>query len=104
MPNYTFENFEEVENNVIKEAPKIVYKYRADWNNQYHRELITEKKLWFAPPRELNDPFDIRIQLKFSADEINNPIFFEKLKKHLPLTTKERLIPKEIYKPFAKTK
>jgi hypothetical protein len=83
MPNYTFENFEEVENNVIREAPKIVYKYRADWNNQYHKELITEKKLWFAPPRDLNDPYDVRIPLKFAIDEINSPVFFEKIKNTL---------------------
>lgn len=82
MPNYVFENFEEIEESIKKIAPKIVYKYRSDWTNQYHRQIITDQTLWFAAPRHLNDPYDIRTPLQFDITEIENPIFFEKLKAH----------------------
>jgi hypothetical protein len=82
MPNYVFEKFEEVEESIRRLAPKIVYKYRADWTNQYHRQIITDKILWFAAPRYLNDPYDIRTPLQFDIAEIDSPIFFEKLKAH----------------------
>lgn len=38
--------------------------------------------MWFAAPRHLNDPYDIRTPLQFDVTEIENPIFFEKLKAH----------------------
>jgi hypothetical protein len=82
MPNYIFEDFKEVEESIKKLAPKIVYKYRSDWTNQYHRQIITDQLLWFAAPRHLNDPYDIRTPLQFDLTEIENPIFFEKLKAH----------------------
>ena len=82
MPNYIFERFEEVEESIKKLAPKIIYKYRGDWTNPYHRQLITNQTLWFAAPRDLNDPYDIRTPFEFDVSEIENPIFFEKLKAH----------------------
>jgi hypothetical protein len=79
MPNYLFERFEEVEESIKRSAPKIVYKYRGDWNNPYHRKLITEQLMWFAPPKELNDPYDIRTPVRFDITEIEHPLFFQKL-------------------------
>lgn len=82
MSNHIFEKFEEVEESIRINAPKIVYKYREDWNEKYHKELVTEQSAWFAAPRYLNDPYDIRIPVKFDFSEIENPIFFEKLKSY----------------------
>lgn len=83
MHNYIFDKFDEVEESIKKIAPPFVYKYRGDWKNKYHRELITEQLAWFAAPRELNDPHDIRIPMQFDLKEIEHPLFFEKLKKQL---------------------
>ena len=80
MAHYLFENIEEVEVSIIKEAPSFVYKYRGDWNNKFHKELITHQSAWFASPRELNDPYDITTPLQFDYSEVEDPIFFEKLK------------------------
>lgn len=82
MSNYIFERFEEVEESIKKVAPQIIYKYRADWANPYHQQLLTDQTLWFAPPRDLNDPYDIRTPLEFDVTEIDNPIFLDKLKAH----------------------
>lgn len=83
MKNYCFEDFSEVEDSIRKSAPSKVYKYRGDWSNKFHKEFITKQSLWFAAPRDLNDPYDIRTPVKFDVTEIENPIFFEKLKMHL---------------------
>lgn len=80
MPHYLFDKFEEVEESIRKEAPPFVYKYRGDWSNKYHKELITHQSAWFAAPGELNDPHDITTPLQFDFSEIEHPIFFEKLK------------------------
>ncbi|MBI3719108.1 MAG: DUF2971 domain-containing protein [Sphingobacteriales bacterium] len=82
MPNYLFDSFDEVEESIRTYAPKVIYKYRGDWNNSYHRKVITEQSLWFASPKELNDEYDIRTPIKFDISEIENPIFFEKLKQY----------------------
>lgn len=65
MTNYIFEDFKEVEESIKKLAPPVIYKYRGDWNNPNHKELITKQTLWFAAPRDLNDPYDIRTPITF---------------------------------------
>ncbi len=83
MKNYIFEEFSEIEENIKKNAPQIIYKYRGDWDNTYHKELVTMQKLWFSAPRDLNDPYDIRVPLQFEINEIEDPLFLIKLKKQL---------------------
>lgn len=82
MTNYLFNDFKEVEESIKRLAPPIIYKYRADWSNPYHKEFITNQTLWFAAPRDLNDPYDIRTPVRFDFTEIEHPIFLSKLKKH----------------------
>lgn len=82
MTNYLFDDFKEVEESIRKLAPPIIYKYRADWSNPYHKEFITHQSLWFAAPRDLNDPYDIRTPVQFDVSEIEHPIFLSKLKAH----------------------
>jgi len=40
--------------------PKVVYKYRG-WKDDYHKKVLTENSLFFASPKQFNDPFDCRI-------------------------------------------
>ncbi len=35
--------------------PKILYKYR-DWNNHFHKTILTERKVYFAQPTSFEDP------------------------------------------------
>lgn len=79
MPNYIFEKFEEVQESIRQNVSSIVYKYRADWKNTFHQKLVTEQIVWFAAPKDLNDPYDIRVPVKFDLSEIDHPIFLEKL-------------------------
>ena len=80
MPNYLFDNFDELEESIRNNAPRVIYKYRGDWNNDYHREIVTKQTIWFAGPKELNDEYDIRTPIRFDAREIEHPLFLEKLK------------------------
>lgn len=52
-----------------EEAP-IVYKFR-EFDNEYHRRILTDSEIWFASPGQFNDPFDcnIRFKLEESPDE-----------------------------------
>lgn len=77
---HIYDKFEEVEEEVRKYAPNIVYKYR-DWSNTFHRDLLIKQELWFSHPFDLNDPYDIRTKLRINSDEVKNPLFFERLKK-----------------------
>jgi len=83
MPNYLFDDFKEVEESIKQFAPPVVYKYRADWNKLFHKEFITKQMVWFAAPRDLNDPYDIRTPIQFDVSEIEHPIFLSKLKRYL---------------------
>ena len=80
MAHYLFESPHDVEESIQKEAPSFVFKYRDDWSNIFHKELITRQSAWFSSPSELNDPHDIRTPLQFDYSEVEHPIFFEKLK------------------------
>ena len=40
--------------------PKTIYKYR-DWENDYHKTVLTKNELFLASPGYFNDPFDCRI-------------------------------------------
>ena len=44
--------------------PKTLLKYR-DWNNEYHRNLLTKQEIYFAKPSEFNDPFDGNIPIRW---------------------------------------
>lgn len=75
--------FQQIEER-FKTNPKTIYKIR-DWNNPLHRKLITEQSIWFATPKSLNDPFDIRIPMKIDLSEVQHPDFKLMLKKSLIL-------------------
>lgn len=79
-----YTKFAEIEKEVIEKAPPIVYKYR-DWSNPYHQSILTENTFWLSHPKDLNDPYDIRVPVRFDYSEIEHPLFFEKLKTHAPI-------------------
>lgn len=46
--------------------PKVVYKYR-DWNNHFHKQIITKREVFFAQPTSFEDPLDCRLQPEYKG-------------------------------------
>lgn len=40
--------------------PRTIYKYR-DWENEFHKRILTHNEIFMSPPNLFNDPFDCRI-------------------------------------------
>ena len=49
----------------MRNSPKIVYKYRS-WEDKNHKRVLLNNELYFASPKEFDDPFDCRIPPNFS--------------------------------------
>jgi len=79
-----FKDFSEIEQEVTQKAPPVIYKYR-DWKEEYHKQILTDNIIWFAHPKSLNDPNDIRAPYRFDFNEVNHPLFYNKLKKYAAL-------------------
>lgn len=65
-----YNNFEEVAKEISKKTPPIIYKYR-DWENDYHKTIVTKRELYFAQPHSLNDPYDVRPPYNFVVPDID---------------------------------
>lgn len=62
-----------------EKVPAVLYKFR-DWGNLIHKRSISHQEIYFAHPRNLNDPNDIRVPVRYNIKEIDDPRFFEKIK------------------------
>jgi DUF2971 family protein len=65
-----------------KGVPPLLYKFRS-WDDNYHKEVLLSRKLWFASPRNLNDPSDCK--LPFGIDFTSDKNAEYELKKELTL-------------------
>lgn len=74
-----FNDFNDVADEVTRNVPSVTYKFR-DWNLDIHKSVLEKSLIWLSHPNTLNDPYDIRLPVRFNFDEVNNPLFFEKLK------------------------
>ncbi len=45
-------------------APDILYKY-ADWDNEYHKRLITSPEVYLSSPADFNDPYDCTVKSRY---------------------------------------
>jgi len=59
--------------------PKVLYKYR-DWDNDYHKTILLENKVYLSPPRDFEDKMDCNLPEKYPLKEELYDIFFEKSK------------------------
>jgi len=59
-------NNEESNNNANSSDnyPKVLYKY-ANWDNDYHKKLITTPEIYFASPGDFNDPYDSGVPARY---------------------------------------
>lgn len=62
-----------------RRLPRVLYKYR-DRKNRYHRRIIRNNEIYFASPKDFNDPFDCRISPDIT--QLNN----EEVKKFIDKT------------------
>lgn len=69
---------DEVERDIKKFAPAIVYKYR-NWKDKFHKRVLTHREAWFAHPFTLNDSHDIRRPLSINPQGYNSPSMLAKL-------------------------
>ncbi len=63
--------------------PPILYKYR-DWENDYHKEVLTNSALYLASPRSFEDIKDCKVPEKFPKRQKLYKFFLEKSKKDNP--------------------
>lgn len=63
-------DFEEVAAEIEANTPPVVYKYR-NWQDPFHKKIITQREVWFAHPHTLNDPYDVRPPYNFIAENID---------------------------------
>jgi hypothetical protein len=76
-----------MKNNNNDNPPAILYKYR-DWEDEFHKQIITERTIWLPSCKNLNDP-----------DDCKTPICIRKNTKEKKQQIKE-LIHKRVSKDF----
>ncbi len=83
--------------NMFELLPKVLYKYR-DWNNLYHKKILTENQIFFSSRIGFNDPFDASIPFRYDEKEMTPDNIFKKLyetgKEFMPDLSDEELIQK----------
>ena len=75
------------------ELPDTLYKFR-DWNNKYHRELITKQVAFFASPGSFNDPFDCKIPIRYDIEPEKQleDIYFNTIKAGYPNASEDEIL------------
>src|ERR1700739_1359306 len=61
----------------LEGIPDILYKYR-DWTNEYHRELLLNRELYFSSANQFNDPFDAALPFKYNESQLTDDNIFLK--------------------------
>jgi hypothetical protein len=67
-----------MEFNPLHNIPDILYKYR-DWNDKYHKRLLTHNEIYFSAPSQFNDPFDAALPFRYIDEELTNENIYKKL-------------------------
>lgn len=60
ITNIEYKTFEEME------LPEVIYKYR-DWNDTFHKRIITEREVFMAAPNSFEDPVDCKLPIEYSG-------------------------------------
>ena len=69
--------------------PKVLYKYR-DWNNPFHRNVLTDSALYFASPKDFEDIKDCNVPEKFPQKNELYEYFINKAKNEYPLWSRQQ--------------
>lgn len=69
---------------MAEQSSRILYKFRS-FSDPYHRCVITDQEVWFAPPGKFNDPFDFNIPVRADkASEKTKRIYLEEIRRAKP--------------------
>jgi len=60
---------ENLERNFSTSTPPILYKYR-DWDNEFHKRIITNQEIYFSSADQLNDPYDCALPLRMNREQL----------------------------------
>jgi len=63
---------------LTNKSPRIFFKYR-DWNNEFHKRILTDNEVYFATANQFNDPFDASLPFTYDASELTDENIFKKL-------------------------
>ena len=61
----------------LYDVPDVLYKYR-DRNDDYHKRLLENKKLYFSAIDQFNDPFDGSIPYRYEPKQLTEENIFLK--------------------------
>ncbi|MDR0437899.1 MAG: DUF2971 domain-containing protein [Bacteroidales bacterium] len=76
--------------------PSVLYKYR-DWNNDFHKKIISEQTVYFAQPSDFKeDPYDCKLPNKILTKEEIYDNFLQIEKSRNPNRTRQE------YRKFAR--
>lgn len=73
----------ELTNGLNFEYPPVLYKYR-DWDNPYHKGVLTNNSLYMASPKNFEDIKDCNVPERFPKKQKLYKFFLEKSKKDNP--------------------
>ena len=79
------------------DLPNIIYKYRS-WEDEYHKTIITDRIVYFAPPSSFPDEHDCKNPIKWDL-LTKKDIFFHY---YNYIRAKKPNRPKYLYREFAK--
>lgn len=74
--------------NIEFKHPAVLYKYRC-WNNDLHKKILLENKLYLASPKDFEDIYDCNIPEKFPSRSELYTFFFDKANKDNPEWTRQ---------------
>jgi hypothetical protein len=63
---------------ITNRTPQVLYKYR-DWNNPFHKRILTENEIYFASADQFNDPFDASLPFTYNPEELTDANILAKL-------------------------
>jgi hypothetical protein len=64
---------------IFDKYPRTIYKYR-NWEDKFHKRILTHNEIFMSPPNLFNDPFDCRIyeDMSWLHDEEKKQKYIEK--------------------------
>ncbi len=73
--------------------PPVLYKYRS-WSNEKHKNILTKREIFLAPPGIFTDELDCRVPIRYDLltdEEIFNWYFEESMMKNILFTHEQHL-------------
>ena len=70
-------------------CPPVLYKYRC-WDNQLHKKILIENRIYLAAPKDFEDIHDCNVPEKFPLKDELYSLFLNKAKNDYPQWTRQK--------------